>query len=215
MDTYITDRGMVHGALSIHGINPALLIEKIIRERIFETLYWKELCFNLNAATLCDRAATLTAIGGQYANQKPTPFLCLVFKLLQIQPSHDIIMEYLNQKEFKYLRAVAAFYIRLAYPPVKIYTLLEPLLGDYRKLRFRNMGGVTLTYMDQFIDDLLHEERVCDIALPRLPKRLTLEDAEQLEPREPLIDVSESESEESEEESQDEESEEEGEEDDE
>lgn len=77
------------------------------------------------------------------------------------------------------------------------------------------MGGVTLTYMDQFIDDLLHEERVCDIALPRLPKRLTLEDAEQLEPREPLIDVSESESEESEGESQDEESEEEGEEDDE
>lgn len=205
MDTYITDRGMAQGPLSIHGINPALLIEKIIRERIFETLYWKELCFGLNAATLCDRAATLSSIGGQYANQRPTPFLCLVFKLLQIQPQHEIVLEYLNQTEFKYLRAVAAFYIRLAYPAVQTYQLLEPLLGDYRKLRLRSMAGVTLTFMDQFIDDLLHQERVCDIALPRLPKRLTLEDNDQLEPREPLIEVESSEEGEDEEEEEEEE----------
>lgn len=44
-------------------------------------------------------------------------------------------------------------------------------------------GGYSLTYMDEFIDSLLHEERVCDIILPRLPKRETLEETEGLPPR--------------------------------
>ncbi len=87
----------------IHGINPALLIEKIIRERILETLYWKEQCFGLNAATWCDRATALMCIGGQTALQQPTDFMCLVFKLLQIQPEKDIILAYLDdQGDFKY-----------------------------------------------------------------------------------------------------------------
>ena len=37
--------------------------------------------------------------------------------------------------------------------------------------------------MDEFIDELLHEERVCDIILPRIQKRQVLEETEQLIPR--------------------------------
>ena len=44
-------------------------------------------------------------------------------------------------------------------------------------------AGYTLTYMDEFVDQLLHEERVCDIILPRLAKREVLEDAGEVGPR--------------------------------
>ncbi|KAK9370686.1 PRP38 family-domain-containing protein [Lipomyces kononenkoae] len=180
------ERGLVKGQ-EIHSQNPARLIEKIIRERILDSPYWKEQCFGLTAATLCDRAVELTYIGGQYGQQRPTPFLSLIFKAIQLQPEKEIILEYLAAEDFKYLRTLAAFYIRLTFPAVEVYKLLEPLLADYGKLKLRNMNGFRLIHIDEFVDMLLTEERVCDIALPRLPKRIVLEDMEELEPRDSAL----------------------------
>ncbi len=39
-------------ALSVHGTNPQFLIEKILRNRIYNNSYWKEHCFGLTAETL-------------------------------------------------------------------------------------------------------------------------------------------------------------------
>ncbi|KAF8989107.1 Pre-mRNA-splicing factor 38 [Cyathus striatus] len=166
----------VIGAKAIHGQNPQYLIEAIIKTRIHESVYWKEHCFGLTAVTLIEKAIDLKAIGGVYGNQRPTEFLCLLLKLLQIQPEKEILVEYLRAEEFKYLRALAAFYIRMTFRAVEVYELLEPLLEDYRKLRQRNMLGYSLTYIDEFVYALLTEERVCDIILPRLPKRQVLEE---------------------------------------
>jgi len=141
----------------------------------------------LNAATLLDRATELTYIGGQYGNQKPTPFISLVLKMLQLQPERDIILAYLEDPEFKYLRALAAMYIRLTWNAADVFKSLEPFMGDFRKLKVRGMGGWRLSHMDEFIDELLTKERVCDIALPRMMTRAMLEDAEELEPRESLL----------------------------
>ena len=59
----------------IRGGNPALLFETAVRDRVTESLYWKEQCFGLNAATLLDRAVEMTYIGGTYGvGMKPTPF---------------------------------------------------------------------------------------------------------------------------------------------
>lgn len=168
-----------------HGTVPQFLIEKIIRERIYESLYWREHCFGLNAATLCDPAVGLKAIGGLYGNQIPTPFLCLLLKLLQIRPSWDIVQEYMHQEDFKYLRVMGAMYWRLTAPAVEVYKELEPLLLDFRKIRMRLMdGSYTLTFVDEFIESLLYEDRVCGTSLPRLTKREVLEEQGLLEPRE-------------------------------
>ena len=209
----LDDRG--YSGRLIHGQNPALLFEKAVRDRITSSLYWMEQCYGLNEATLCDRAVELGFIGGTYGVQgKPTPFLCLAFKMCQMVPEKDVVLEYLNWKDedkdedeaksdngqgvngkhnegdnkgsFKYLRALAAFYIRLAWEPVEIYQTLEPLLRDYRKLKRRVRDGFTLTYVDQFIDDLLTKERVCATSLQKLPKRETLEDLDLIEAREEL-----------------------------
>lgn len=196
----------------VKGVNPVSLFEKAVRDRITDSYYWKEQCFGLNAATLCDRAVELTSIGGTYGvSEKPTPFLCLAFKLLQLSPERHVMLEYLNftdpgsgdeaenadpengvvkaRGDFKYLRALAAFYVRLTFDAVDVYKTLEPLLLDYRKLKRRVRDTFVLTYMDQFVDDLLTKDRVCGTSLWKLPSRQQLEDLDLLEERvSPLAD---------------------------
>ncbi|KAH9980125.1 PRP38 family-domain-containing protein [Lactifluus volemus] len=173
----------VRGAQAIHSQNPQFLVETVIRNRIYESSFWKEHCFALTAESLIDFAIKIRAVGGVYGNQKPTEFLCLLLKLLQIQPEKEILIEYLQADEFKYLRALAALYIRMTFRAVEVYEILEPLLKDYRKLRYREQTGYSLTYIDEFVDRLLNEDRVCDIILPRISKRAVLEENGELTPR--------------------------------
>jgi pre-mRNA-splicing factor 38A len=171
----------------IRGQNPVTLIETATRDRITDSLYWKEQCFALNSATLLDRAVELTYIGGTYGvGMKPTPFLCLAFKLLTLVPDSEIILEYLNNggDEWKYMRALAAFYVRLTFDPEDVYKTLEPLLLDSRKLRRRRKEEYVLTYMDEFVDELLTKDRSCGTSLWKLPSRQVLEDLEKLDIRE-------------------------------
>lgn len=197
----------VKDAHSIHGTNPQYLVEKIIRTRIYESKYWKEECFGLTAELVVDKAMELRFVGGVYGgNIKPTPFLCLTLKMLQIQPEKDIIVEFIKNEDFKYVRMLGALYMRLTGTAIDCYKYLEPLYNDYRKIKSQNRNGeFELMHVDEFIDELLHSERVCDIILPRLQKRYVLEEAEQLEPRvsaleEDMDDVESSEEEEEEDE---------------
>ena len=125
----------VRGALSIHGVNPQViwisvvlstnlwflqsLVETVIRNRIYESGFWKEHCFALTgerlghsthclnscsffvAESIIDQALELRCIGGVYGNQRPTEFLGLLLKLLEIQPGKEILVEYIQADEFK------------------------------------------------------------------------------------------------------------------
>ncbi|XP_052069737.1 pre-mRNA-splicing factor 38A-like [Mytilus californianus] len=175
----------VKDAHSIKGTNPQYLVEKIIRTRIYECKYWKEECFALTAELMVDKAMDLKFVGGVFGgNIKPTPFLCLVLKMLQIQPEKDIVVEFIRNETFKYVRALGALYMRLTGTALDCYKYLEPLYYDYRKIKRQNRSGeFELVHMDEFIDELLHEERVCDIILPRIQKRLILEENNQIEAR--------------------------------
>ena len=93
--------------------------------------------------------------------------MCLLLKLLQIQPEKEILIEYLQAEEFKYvislflmecivtlivwceryMRALAAMYVRMTFQAVEVYEVLEPLLKDYRKLRLRNMGTLQSLFL--------------------------------------------------------------------
>ncbi len=166
-------------ARPIHGTNPQNLIEYITRQRIYDSQYWKEHLFGCTAADVAEKAVThLKAIGGSYGgNAKPTRFLSLVLKMLQIQPDDGIVDQLIANENFKYVRALGAFYLRLTGRPADIYEKLDPLYKDYRKLRYRHPQDWELLHVDDFIDLLLTEDRVCGIALPRLPKRDVLIEA--------------------------------------
>ncbi|KAL3318898.1 Pre-mRNA-splicing factor 38A [Cichlidogyrus casuarinus] len=180
----------VKDAHTVHGVNPQSLVESIIRSRIYDCKYWKEECFALTAELLVDKAVELKYIGGVYsANVKPAPFLCLVLKMLQIQPDKDIIMEFIRQEDYKYARALGAFYLRLVGDSIEIYKYLETLYNDFRRLKFQDKEGkISLIHMDELIDKLLNENRVCDVILPRLQKRCILEDMDLLPFRQSLLD---------------------------
>eukprot|EP01036_Dinobryon_divergens_P034823 gene34823-45049_t len=176
-------------AEAVHGTNPQNLIEKITRLKIYNSNYWKEECFGLTAETVVDKAICLKYFGGTYGgNLQPTKFLCLLLKMLQLQPEKDIILEFIKNEDFKYLRLLGAFYLRLVGKPDDVYQYLEPLYNDYRKIIFRGTKGFELKHIDELIDMLLTEELVCDIALPYVPKRLKLEETGILEVRRSVLE---------------------------
>lgn len=180
----------VKDAKSVRGTNPQYLIEKIIRARIYDSKYWKEECFALSAELLVDKAMELRYVGGVFGgNIKPTPFLCLILKMLQIQPEKDIVVEFIKNEEFRYVRALGAYYMRLTGSSVDCYKYLEPLFADSRKLRFQNrQGAFEVIQMDEYIDQLLREERMCDIILPRIQKRHVLEENNEIEVKVSILD---------------------------
>lgn len=180
----------VKDARNIHGTNPQYLIEKIIRSRIYDSKFWKEQCFALTAELLVDKAMEIRFVGGVFGgNIRPTPFLCLTLKMLQIQPEKDIVVEFIKNEEFKYVRALGAFYLRLTGTSLDCYKYLEPLYNDNRKLRSQNRSGqYEIMHMDEYIDELLRSDRVCDIILPRVQKRFILEENNELEPKVSALD---------------------------
>jgi hypothetical protein len=105
----------------------------------------------------------------------------------------EIVKFLIEQKDEKYLTALAVFYLRMTASSLEIYKTLEPLLLDKRKLRKRMMGkstfvfildgSYTLTFIDEFVDEILHSDHSCDTILPRLTKRYLLEDQGLIEPR--------------------------------
>ncbi|KAH8060730.1 hypothetical protein JL722_4843 [Aureococcus anophagefferens] len=127
-------------AQEVHGTNPQRIVEKILRMKVYATQYWKEYCFGLTAETLVDRAIEID----------------------HIQPDLEIIVEFIKNEEYKYVRALGALYLRL---------------------RVRTFEGWTITHVDEFVDELLTEDYSCDIALPHLPKRWHLEQQNLLGPR--------------------------------
>lgn len=190
---FLDERGST-AALAPNGLNPATIMEKAVKERVVDSYFYKEQCFALNEADVIDRVVEhVTFIGGTHgANQKPSPFLCLAFKLLELGPSDAILEEYLQHggEHFKYLRALACFYLRLTRQAKDVYQMLEPFLGDRRKLRRKGRQGTSLTFMDDFVDDLLTKDRVCATSLWKMPNREILEDLDQLDPRvSPLGDL--------------------------
>lgn len=65
------------------------------------SLYCRSPSLFLTAESIIDKAIELRAIGGVTDRQTPTPFICLVLKLLQLQPEKEILIEYLLAEEFK------------------------------------------------------------------------------------------------------------------
>ena len=130
-------------AKTVHGTNPQFLIDKITRLKIHNDPYTKEHCFALNAETIIDKAVEIKYIGGTYGGQRrPTKFLCLLLKMLQIQPEIEIVLEFIKNKDYKYIRLLGMVYFRMVCSnPSQIYEVLEPLFSDYRRVAFRETSG--------------------------------------------------------------------------
>lgn len=73
---------------------------------------------------------------------------------------------------------------------LEVWKKLEPLYNDYRKLRMIDRAGKFFVItMDEYIDNLLREDRYLDVILPRISKRALHEELNELEPRIYMIDT--------------------------
>jgi pre-mRNA-splicing factor 38A len=174
----------VHYIQAVHGKAPSKLLEYILLTKIQESMYWKQHCAYLNAESIVDKVIELNSIGGTLgANKMPHAFLCLITKLLDIQPNKEILSYYINQTHFKYLRLLAALYVRMTANSADVYTILEPLYADRRKILFQTTSGqYEIKYIDEIIELLLNQPKVFDIMLPFMNTRLQLESAKKLKP---------------------------------
>lgn len=179
-------------------LNKANLIEPIVRHRIQDSVFYKQHLYLTNESTIIPIIIEhVQYIGGTDSMGKPSPFLCCLLRLLELEPSSEIIMTaYLNQmgyNEFKYLTAITLCYIRLVHQSEDVYNTFDEYYKDLRKLRYKlktpKFDGqelpihFELTYVDQWVDDLLEKERVIDILLPRLIPRQVLVEREVVKPR--------------------------------
>lgn len=184
------DRGLVKSNTKIHGQNAAHLISKIIRERILDSVYYKLNCQSLGLLDWMEECARSCVLVGVYENEtktKPTKFMCLLFRLIHLEPDNEIV-EYLirGTHSFKYLRALGCLYYRMARESdAEIYNTLESQLGNYAKLRVVDgLGKESIVHFDEFVDALLNDSRVYDLTLPKLVPRVALEESGIIEPRE-------------------------------
>jgi hypothetical protein len=102
------------------------LVEKITRNKIYASVYWKKECFGLSAEALVDKAVQLRYVGGMVGEpQKPTEFICLILKMLQIQPDKEIIIEFIKNDDYKYVRLLGELLLHTA------VTLVSPSLATF------------------------------------------------------------------------------------
>lgn len=170
-------------SIRLGGIDPLTLLPALLRHRITESVYWKDRCFGLSAASLVKVAMEIQEVGGQQDGQ-PLHFVCLLLKMLQLMPDQDIVKQYVEQEGSKYLRVLAAVYVRLTERSAIIYTNLEQLYGDYRRIRVKDTTGTYhIAHVDEIIDQLLNDTSFCGLPLPRLTKREILVKNHVLQPR--------------------------------
>lgn len=172
--------------------NKAHLVGPIIRHRIQDSLFYKEKLHLTNELSIVPIIVSqVQFIAGTDQTGRPSPFICCLLRLLELEPSPAIIRILLKQNgynEFKYLSALALLFCRLVYDAREMYALYDEFIGDYRKLRIqlktpRFVNGLPVHYdlihMDEWVDSLVVEERVVDLTLPYIaPRSLHVERGE-------------------------------------
>jgi pre-mRNA-splicing factor 38A len=62
--------------------------------------------------------------------------------------------------------------MRLVGRPGEVYTYLEPLYNDFRRVRVQEASGnFTASHVDAVVDDMLRKDHLFTIALPHIPLR--------------------------------------------
>lgn len=150
--------------IDVGGADSVTLVDKIVRERVFDSVYWKQYCFNVDLLSIQPLLCQLRFVG-----DGSSPFVCLLVKLLQLVPDRQVVEFFIEQKQFKYMKCVFLLYFRIVY---REFEYLKAHLADYRRIRVKQGAGsgMKLYHVDEFVNDLLQDQFVCGISLPMIKK---------------------------------------------
>ena len=135
--------------------------------------YYKSVLNNCSILTIIDEIVESKYIGTTYSKQKfPTPFLCLLVRLTQIQPPIDIVNELLGSHDLKYLRQLMYFYVRMNCKDVQVYKILEQGFESYNKIVVREEDGkFKIINCDEIVEILLTSKNFGSLFFPHLTRR--------------------------------------------
>jgi pre-mRNA-splicing factor 38A len=148
--------------------NFATLIDLVTKDKIVRSLYWTTKAARLEILPLVELVVDLQYIGGVFGEYRtPTPYMCLMYRMLQLAPAPELVATMWQQDVHKYLRVFALHYLRLVAgkkDQVAIDDLplfIDDVMGlDYRKLRVRDSAGAfVITHVDEVCDMLLDANR--------------------------------------------------------
>lgn len=143
-----------------------------MREALARSQCWKTYGANKSLAQVIATAKEMQTIGtliGQ--TNRPLLFACLLFRLLQLQPTHAEVSEGLvKQENSKYARVLGLVMIRLLGNATSVKFHVAAIgQEDFRKIRIVDEGGEqSLTTVDAIADTLLEEQVFMGITLPLL-----------------------------------------------
>ena len=168
----------------LSGSDPQNLMEYLTRQRIYDSRYWKEICFGLTVQNVLEestRSGCIIDNAKQYNKQHKNyqqdnddddniqrgvvsighlNFLSLTLKLLQLHPETTLIVEtFVEQNDFLYTRALGALYVRLTGRPADIYQTLEVLYQDRRQVQQKTTTTTKQQQQQQYyyMDEYIHQ----------------------------------------------------------
>ena len=151
-------------------------IDPITKEKVVRSLYWTQRCARLDVLGVCEAAIDLQFVGGVVGEYRtPTPYLCLLYRLLELGPTTETIEAMWKQEVHKYLRVMALHYARLVaskkpHGAAEAKTMLaEVMEADYRKIKSRQLDGkFVLVHVDEVCELLLNERDWFGINIPAM-----------------------------------------------
>jgi pre-mRNA-splicing factor 38A len=151
---------------------------EVLRKRIQRSSYWLGRCADASFLDVIGLAADLDYVEGMRGEAElaqPTPFVCLLQRLVQLDPPPELLDELIRQDDLKYVRLLAIVFVRLTVEdPVVVHAALDVGLGDYRTLRLREPLGaaVEAAPFDVVVEAHLGDERQAFMGVP-LPSLLS------------------------------------------
>lgn len=143
---------------NLRGRPATAAIDPVGRERLSHSTTWISHCANKPLLAIVESLIDTEAIGfftGCVGFKKPVPFLCYLFRLLQLVPDVDLVRYMVEQDVHKYLRVAAMIFLRLVGDEKLVVFIKETCIDDYRKIRCINEeGSYVILHVDEIVDEL-------------------------------------------------------------
>jgi pre-mRNA-splicing factor 38A len=145
----------------------------VLRKRIQRNQFWVDKCADASFLDVVSLAADLEYIEGFIGEAgRPTPFVCLLLRLMQLQPTGELLDEMIRQDKLKYLKFIAITLVRLVEEdPTIVHAALDVGLAQYTSLRVRTESGEVSVMPFDLVCEKLTSSSLFGIPLPSLLSR--------------------------------------------
>ncbi|CAJ1332476.1 unnamed protein product [Effrenium voratum] len=155
-----------------------------LRSQILQSTYFRSvLQFVSNVESLIDELINHADHAEPYTPNSittPSTLFCCVYRLAQLQPLRDQMLQFLGYKGSPIVRAAGLLHIRFNFLSRDAWSWLRNLLFDTEVFRPSSNPSSATTTIGEWVEHLLRDDKYFETVLPRLPIGLKREMAPEL-----------------------------------